>query len=140
MTNISRLAAVSSPVPGMNIGIGRWLGLAMKTGMVSTSIFAAMDAQADAVPEALVRAYQNAERARQRATNENVPQVLKVDAHSIQRASPNHTRLTAANKHLQITTCSDAETRSFEGRTRVISQHNKSIAAEPSRHAWMPPT
>src|SRR6195256_6167393 len=43
--------------------------------------FAAVPAQAEALPEALAKAYQsnpqlNAERARQRATDENVPQAL----------------------------------------------------------------
>src|ERR1700709_1673113 len=54
---------------GMGVGVAACLG------------FAASAAQAEALPEALAKAYQsnpqlNAERARQRATDENVPQAL----------------------------------------------------------------
>src|SRR5450432_4311244 len=54
---------------------GICLGVAICVG------FAALPAQAEALPEALAKAYQsnpqlNAERARQRATDENVPQAL----------------------------------------------------------------
>src|ERR1700710_876721 len=54
---------------GMSLGVATCLG------------FAAAPAQAEALPEALAKAYQsnpqlNAERARQRATDENVPQAL----------------------------------------------------------------
>ncbi len=50
-------------------------------GVVTCAGFAATGAQAEALPEALAKAYQsnpqlNAERARQRATDENVPQAL----------------------------------------------------------------
>jgi outer membrane protein len=50
-------------------------------GVVTCVGFAATSAQAEALPEALAKAYQsnpqlNAERARQRATDENVPQAL----------------------------------------------------------------
>jgi outer membrane protein len=54
---------------GICLGVATWLG------------FAAPPARAEALPEALAKAYQsnpqlNAERARQRATDENVPQAL----------------------------------------------------------------
>jgi outer membrane protein len=54
---------------GIRLGVATWVG------------FAAAAAQAEGLPEALVKAYQsnpqlNAERARQRATDENVPQAL----------------------------------------------------------------
>jgi outer membrane protein len=54
---------------GIRLGVAAWVG------------FAAAAAQAEGLPEALVKAYQsnpqlNAERARQRATDENVPQAL----------------------------------------------------------------
>jgi outer membrane protein len=54
---------------GICLGVAAWVG------------FAAAAAQAEGLPEALVKAYQsnpqlNAERARQRATDENVPQAL----------------------------------------------------------------
>src|SRR5450755_4884032 len=54
---------------GICLGVAAWAG------------FAATAAQAEGLPEALVKAYQsnpqlNAERARQRATDENVPQAL----------------------------------------------------------------
>jgi outer membrane protein len=50
-------------------------------GVAACAGFAATDARAEALPEALAKAYQsnpqlNAERARQRATDENVPQAL----------------------------------------------------------------
>jgi outer membrane protein len=64
----------------------RWgicLGVATCVGFAATAAFclAAGAARADALPEALAKAYQsnpqlNAERARQRATDENVPQAL----------------------------------------------------------------
>src|SRR6516225_5782846 len=55
---------------------GNWLGLAM-LGLLGTT----SPALAETLPEALVKAYQtnpqlNAERARQRGTDENVPQAL----------------------------------------------------------------
>ncbi|MEA2941108.1 MAG: outer membrane protein [Bradyrhizobium sp.] len=53
----------------------------MSLGVAACLGFAAVPAQAEALPEALAKAYQsnphlNAERARQRATDENVPQAL----------------------------------------------------------------
>ncbi|MDB5563477.1 MAG: transporter, partial [Tardiphaga sp.] len=50
-------------------------------GVTTCSAFAVVDARAETVPEALVKAYQsnpqlNAERARQRSTDENVPQAM----------------------------------------------------------------
>ncbi|WP_295851937.1 TolC family outer membrane protein [Tardiphaga sp.] len=50
-------------------------------GIIGCSAFAVVGARAESVPEALVKAYQsnpqlNAERARQRATDENVPQAM----------------------------------------------------------------
>src|ERR1700736_4940316 len=62
---------------------GICLGVATCVGFAATAIFifAATAARAEALPEALAKAYQsnpqlNAERARQRATDENVPQAL----------------------------------------------------------------
>ena len=59
------------------------LGVAACVGFAATAVFsfAAPAASAEGLPEALVKAYQsnpqlNAERARQRATDENVPQAL----------------------------------------------------------------
>ncbi len=50
-------------------------------GLIACSLFAAADARAESVADALVKAYQtnpqlNSERARQRATDENVPQAM----------------------------------------------------------------
>lgn len=50
-------------------------------GLIGCSVFAVADARAESVSDALVKAYQtnpqlNSERARQRATDENVPQAL----------------------------------------------------------------
>jgi outer membrane protein len=55
--------------PGLCLGVAAWAG------------FAAVAARAESLPDALAKAYQtnpqlNAERARQRATDENVPQAL----------------------------------------------------------------
>src|SRR6202162_1444405 len=62
---------------------GICLGVVTCVGFAATAAFsfAATGAQAEALPEALAKAYQsnpqlNAERARQRATDENVPQAL----------------------------------------------------------------
>src|ERR1700693_2242256 len=62
---------------------GICLGVVTCAGFAATAAlsFAATGAQAEALPEALAKAYQsnpqlNAERARQRATDENVPQAL----------------------------------------------------------------
>src|SRR6266550_1384020 len=62
---------------------GICLGVVTCVGFAATAAlsFAATSAQADALPEALAKAYQsnpqlNAERAKQRATDENVPQAL----------------------------------------------------------------
>src|SRR5260221_10661801 len=62
---------------------GICLAVAICAGLATTSAlcFAATAARAEALPEALAKAYQsnpqlNAERARQRATDENVPQAL----------------------------------------------------------------
>jgi outer membrane protein len=62
---------------GICLGIATWLGFAVTAALS----FAATPAWAEALPEALAKAYQtnpqlNAERARQRATDENVPQAL----------------------------------------------------------------
>jgi outer membrane protein len=59
----------------------RVLRTGMALGVSSCSIFAVADACAETVSEALVKAYQsnpqlNSERARQRATDENVPQAM----------------------------------------------------------------
>src|ERR1700693_6308012 len=65
---------------------GICLGVVTCAGFAATAAlsFAATGAQAEALPEALAKAYQsnpqlNAERARQRATDENVPQALAGD-------------------------------------------------------------
>src|SRR6202162_1968088 len=62
---------------------GICLGVVTCVGFAATAAFsfAAVPAEAEALPEALAKAYQsnpqlNAERARQRATDENVPQAL----------------------------------------------------------------
>src|SRR5438067_5442567 len=62
---------------------GICLGLATCVGFAATAAFSftATAARGEALPEALAKAYQsnpqlNAERARQRATDENVPQAL----------------------------------------------------------------
>lgn len=60
---------------------GRALRWSLRVGVVACVGFATAGARAETVPEALVKAYQsnpqlNAERARQRATDENVPQAL----------------------------------------------------------------
>ncbi len=57
------------------------LGSGICLGVVTCVVFAAAGARAENLPEALAKAYQtnpqlNAERARQRATDENVPQAL----------------------------------------------------------------
>jgi outer membrane protein len=62
---------------GICLGLTAWVGLAATAGLS----FAATAAWGEALPEALAKAYQsnpqlNAERARQRATDENVPQAL----------------------------------------------------------------
>lgn len=59
----------------------RWPGTPVRLVTLTCAIFAASHAFAETVPEALVKAYQtnpllNADRARQRATDENVPQAL----------------------------------------------------------------
>ena len=59
----------------------RALRTSLALGLAACSSLVAIDARAQTVPEALVKAYQtnpqlNAERARQRATDENVPQAL----------------------------------------------------------------
>ena len=53
----------------------------MALSLIGYGIFAAVDARAETVSEALAKAYQsnpqlNGERARQRATDENVPQAM----------------------------------------------------------------
>jgi outer membrane protein len=60
---------------GICLGVVAWVGIAAAFG------FGATAARAEGLPEALAKAYQtnpqlNAERARQRATDENVPQAL----------------------------------------------------------------
>ncbi|HEY5127424.1 MAG TPA: transporter, partial [Bradyrhizobium sp.] len=62
---------------GICLGLAAWVGFAATAGLS----FAATAAWAETLPEALAKAYQsnpqlNAERARQRATDENVPQAL----------------------------------------------------------------
>jgi outer membrane protein len=62
---------------GICLGVAACVGFAVSAALG----FAATAARADALPEALAKAYQsnpqlNAERARQRATDENVPQAL----------------------------------------------------------------
>ena len=59
----------------------RAFALRVVIGVVTCVAFAAPAARAESLPEALAKAYQtnpqlNAERARQRATDENVPQAL----------------------------------------------------------------
>jgi outer membrane protein len=59
----------------------RVLRMSIALGVIGCSAFAVADARAETVSDALARAYQsnpqlNAERARQRATDENVPQAL----------------------------------------------------------------
>ena len=62
---------------GICVGVAAWIGFAAIAGFS----FAATEARGEALPEAMAKAYQsnpqlNAERARQRATDENVPQAL----------------------------------------------------------------
>ena len=62
---------------GICIGVAAWIGFAAIAGFS----FAATEARSEALPEAMAKAYQsnpqlNAERARQRGTDENVPQAL----------------------------------------------------------------
>src|SRR6202023_4328789 len=62
---------------GICLGVATWVGFAATAAFS----FAATAAWGEALPEALAKAYQtnpqlNAERARQRATDENVPQAL----------------------------------------------------------------
>src|ERR1039458_8489680 len=63
--------------PGICLGLAAWVGFAATAALS----FAATAAWGVALPEALAKAYQsnpqlNAERARQRATDENVPLAL----------------------------------------------------------------
>src|SRR3979409_113121 len=76
-------AAKNSPVGGRVLRSGICLGVATWVGFAATAAFSfgATAAWGEALPEALAKAYQtnpqlNAERARQRATDENVPQAL----------------------------------------------------------------
>src|SRR5580704_16105089 len=62
---------------GIGVGVATWVGFAAAGAFT----FAAAPAWAESLPEALAKAYQtnpqlNSERARQRATDENVPQAL----------------------------------------------------------------
>jgi outer membrane protein len=62
---------------GICVGAAAWIGFAAIAGFS----FAATEARGEALPEAMAKAYQsnpqlNAERARQRGTDENVPQAL----------------------------------------------------------------
>jgi outer membrane protein len=62
---------------GIGVGVATWVGFAAAGAFT----FAAVPAWAESLPEALAKAYQtnpqlNSERARQRATDENVPQAL----------------------------------------------------------------
>jgi outer membrane protein len=62
---------------GICVGVAAWIGFAAIAGFS----FAATEARGEALPEAMAKAYQsnpqlNAERARQRGTDENVPQAL----------------------------------------------------------------
>jgi outer membrane protein len=62
---------------GICVGVAAWIGFAAIAGLS----FAATEARGEALPEAMAKAYQsnpqlNAERARQRGTDENVPQAL----------------------------------------------------------------
>src|SRR5260370_19228388 len=76
-------AAKAGHVARRVLRLGICLGVVTCVGFVAPAAFsfAATAARAEALPEALAKAYQsnpqlNAERARQRATDENVPQAL----------------------------------------------------------------